>query len=45
MCMYIRSSFMSYASVMNFIKRITNSMSLLVSIVFNDSFGVPKGLC
>ena len=45
MCMYIGSLFMSYASVMNFIKIITIFMSLLASIAFNDSFGMPKGLC
>jgi len=33
---------MNYASVMNFIEKIISFMSLLASIVFNDSFGVPK---
>jgi len=39
---YIGSSFMSYAVVMNFVKKIASFMSLLASIVFNDSFGVPE---
>jgi len=42
MCMYIGGLFMSYASVMNFIKKITSFMSLLASILFNDSFGISN---
>jgi len=39
---YLENLFMSFESIMNFVKKIPSLVSLIASIVFNDSFGVEN---